>query len=272
MKTSVVISALLSFVALAASTSALALQPGDPRPSVPPLVKVGQSDFQRAETLFWNGEFDHAAKIAVSVGSPPGFALAARATLAHAEFSRPHHDRLALYREAEAHAARAMVLDPNYAEAYRYRAMALGYIGLTLSPLEAYAEGLADEAILLINRALVLEPADPWVYAILGAWHAEIVAAAGPFFARTLFDASEGQAHWAFKKAISLEPRNLVVHYQYALILDRLAEEENDSVMIERLKSVVRLQASNKLEELVQQQANAMLARVMAAKGPHKPS
>lgn len=175
-----------------------------------------------ARYLYEAGDFAMAAEMASGLETAPGLTLAARAMLAFAATRAAAADSDAAFRRAEALARAAIARDDAYAEAYRLRVVALGHIARAGSPMAAFLDGYPNRARALIDRALALEPESPWVHVVLGAWHAEIVAAAGPGLAEVLYGASAGAARAAFERAIAIDPRNPVLHFEYASALVRL--------------------------------------------------
>ncbi len=208
---------------------------------------------RRAERLFDGGDFIAAARIAESVPSVRGQTLAARATLAVADYAAVPADRLGVYGEAARLARNAIEYDAGKAEAYRYLVIALGHIARSRSPLEAFLEGYADEGRRLIDLAMTLEPESPWTYALLGAWHAEIVAAAGSVLADYLFEASADQAVAAFETAIRLEPDNPILRFEYGLALVRLGGSDADAAAAarEQFTAAVKMIPRNAVETIV---------------------
>ena len=218
-----------------------------------------EDDLKRAERLFTAGHFEAAARIAESLPSAKGQTLAARAMLAHAAYSTPAAERLERYREAARLARTAIDFDAEKAEAYRYLVIALGHVARGGSPLTAFLEGYAGEARGLIDRALALEPDNPWVHAVLGAWHAEIVAAAGAALANVLYDASAEQAMVAFKTAIRMEPGNPVLHFEYAQALVRLGGSGTDTLARDQLATAAGTTPRDAVETIVTTRARRAL-------------
>jgi len=216
-------------------------------------------ELRRAERLYETGEFIAAARIAESVPSARGQTLAARATLAVADFTAPPADRPGLYDKAARLARTAIDYDTQKAEAYRYLAIALGHIARTLTPLEAFFEGYADEGRRLIDQAMTLEPDSPWTYALLGAWHAEIVAAAGATLADFLYDASAEKAVAAFETAVRLQPENPILHFEYAQALIRLGGSGSGAAASIQLAIAAASSPQNAAEMIVTARARRAL-------------
>jgi tetratricopeptide (TPR) repeat protein len=246
---------ILASVAMAATSSA-----------APP-----DQELRRAEGLYKTGDFRAAARIAESVPSVRGQTLAARATLAVADYATAPADRPVLYGKAARLARTAIEYDPQKAEAYRYLVIALGHIARTRTPLEAFFEGYADEGRRLIDRAMMLEPESPWGYAVLGAWHTEVVAVAGAALAKFLYDASAERAKVAFETAIRLEPDNPVLRFEYAQALVRLGGPGSAAAARNQWAAAAEMTPRDAVETIVTSRARRALEAGSAEIGEKAP-
>jgi hypothetical protein len=167
--------------------------------------------------LYLAGDFARAEAAGVAQNDAQGLAIAARSVLADDMMrEQPCLDCLL---HAEDLSRRAIASDPKQPEGHIYLAAAIGYRARIIGNLAAQTEGLAAKAKRELDTALADDPSNPWALAAIGSWHIEIVRTAGPTLARWLFGArfATGQGYYA--KALALAPANLVLHYQYSLVL-----------------------------------------------------
>ena len=221
--------------------------------SSPLRAEPDERHLEAAATLFHQGRYEAAAREAEDSGLAAGLAFAARATLASATVGKYVAPPFALYERAEALARRAIALDSGNAEAYRLLAIALGEIARRESPLTAFANGYASEARALIRQAMALEPRSPWVHAVLGGWHTEIVAAAGPTLARSLYGATVDEAVAAFDRAVELAPENVILRFEKARALARL--DRPDEELAAALADAVERAANGAFERTMRDRA-----------------
>jgi predicted Zn-dependent protease len=80
-------------------------------------------------------------------------------------------------------------------------------------------KGYAEQARENLDDVIAVEPNNPWALAGLGGWNIEIVRSAGETLARWTYGASLKTGHEYFAKAFAADPNNLVLRYQYALVL-----------------------------------------------------
>jgi len=179
----------------------------------------------RAKMAFDEGKFQEAAKLARRASSPDGYAFAARAGLVYADFLAPPKERLEIVRRAEEDARRAIALAPELAEGRLQLAIALGFRGRLEGYLTAHIDGLANEARTHLDYVVAREPDNPWVHALLGGWHLEIVQAGG-LLGRTLYGAGVEAGIAEYAHALTLVPGELVVTFQCALQLTALGDGE----------------------------------------------
>lgn len=216
-------------------------------------------NYLRALQLYTKGKYRDAARLAQGTGSSRGLALAARATLAHSTLLDEENTRLPVIRQAESLARAAIKKDRTNAEAYRLLAICLGEIARTKPAIENFLDGSASEAKAAIDRAMALDPQSPWAHAVLGGWHAEIVAIAGPILARDILGASREAAISAFETATALEPDNPVLHYEYALALRRMGYTEDKPLLCRQLDAAASLPGRDAFERAITEDARGKL-------------
>jgi len=219
--------------------------------SQPLPVTEHSESYVRALQLYTDGRYREAARRAEATRSSSGLALAARATLAHALTLDTDETRLSGVRHAANLARTAIHANRRNAEAYRLLAICLGHIARAKPTIENLLDGSPSDAKAAIDRALALEPHSPWGHAVLGGWHAEIVAIAGPIIARQMFGASRYEAKTEFETAIALESRNPVLHYEYAMALQRMDYAEDKRLLCWHYDAAASLPGRDALERTI---------------------
>tara|TARA_R110002073_G_scaffold63770_6_gene159833 strand:- start:1796 stop:2641 length:846 start_codon:yes stop_codon:yes gene_type:complete len=185
---------------------------------------AASSDLATARAIFASGDFPRAAEEARSTNTAEGLALAARAGLVHANLVAAPQDRLKFIEQAEEDAGAAIAAEPDFAEGHLQLAVALGIKARLEGRLMAYTEGYADEGRAHLEYVAVREPDNPWMQALLGAWHLEI-SEVGGFLGRTIYGADIDAGIAAYDRALALRPDDLVIVYQGALQLAALGDE-----------------------------------------------
>jgi len=216
-----------------------------------------------ARAAFVAGDYDGAAALAADIGERDGnaaaYAFAARAVLAKASFLPIGTDRLDATLRGKDYSRQAITLDPDNVEGHLQLAVALGYEGRAMGKAEAHGAGLADTAREHIDRAMSLNPRDPFAHGVLGAWHLEIVARAGGFFGGMMYGADEDDGIAAFETARRLAPDDPLFDYQYALCLLALDVADNADTARTVLQDQLRVEASSALEARMAQEAQGLL-------------
>lgn len=185
-----------------------------------PLCTVAQAHgMEEALKLYHQGDFAAAALQGKNMGNAEGWALAARALLVEAAYRAPEADRMRLLGDAEAAARTALAKNPDNVEAMLHLVIALGYRARIEGLMSARREGLAEEGEALIDRAIELEPDNPWAYSMRGGWNGEIISSAGSFLGGLFYGASMKNCRVAFDKAMMLAPDTPVIPVEYAKIL-----------------------------------------------------
>ncbi|MGH6828459.1 MAG: hypothetical protein ACREFW_06090 [Rhizomicrobium sp.] len=189
--------------------------------------------------LYAQGRYQEAMDRGEAGGTGAGMAIAARAALADAMMAPS--PCLPCLRRGEKDARRAITLDPRLADGHVWLAASLGYEARIQGVVWASLRDAPDEAKIELERALALDPVNPYALAALGGWHTEVVRVAGRYLARRLFDASSEQAVALFDHAVRADPRNVAVHYQIALALAGL----NQAAYRTRVKSELEAAAAD---------------------------
>jgi len=210
-----------------------------------------------AETALHDGDYQRAAQLGRAAGTARGSVTAALAELAQGEFLVPGEDRLRVFADAEQDARHALSLDAGEVDGHLALAVALGFIGRQEGYLTAHFEGRAHDARQQIDIALALEPRNPWANALFGGWNLEIVsdggAIGGEIYGATLADGTA-----AYTRALTLDPGNSQIAYQYALELLALGGEAQRDAAKRLLAGIVTHSPADALDALIRNRAIAM--------------
>lgn len=218
--------------------------------------------FEEAERLFVEGDFRAAANAAAELDTVEGLALAARATLAHMDFTAAPDERSEAARLAERFAREALAKNADHVEALLHLSIAIGHKARERGAVVAHFQGLAIEGRSYLDRAIALDPDNSWSYGMLGAWHMEIVRHAGNGLAELFYDADSGEGIAAFEQAFGLDPDNLLLNEEFAIALLALDAENYAERAAGHLRKALRLAPRDRLEELAQARAGAALAAI----------
>ncbi len=219
-----------------------------------------------AARLYASGDFLAAADAADDLASPGNFTLAARALLAACVIGGARGQIGELLDRAERMAGEALSLDSGAVDARLQLALVYGMRGRRASLAEAFARGYAPRGRRLINQALALAPGDARPYALLGAWHLEVLrrgGAAGAFAYGARF--ADGAA--AFEQALTLAPDDLMIPLQYAIALIELDARAHAERAGQLLALTDTIPARDAFERHALGVAVA-LARTLAEQGP----
>jgi tetratricopeptide (TPR) repeat protein len=170
------------------------------------------------------GRYADAARIAAAAETAPALAFAARALIADA-ITRPDGLCADCLRQAETLAKRASAIDPRNVEAHLQEAVALGFLGRSMGVFAARRQGLAERVREQLDKALAIDPGNPWAKASLGAWNLEIVSHAGSLLANLLYGAKESVGLELYRSALRELPEEALLHYQFALTLLALDQD-----------------------------------------------
>ena len=207
----------LAFVAFAVTFGCLAMAPG-----------AAAASFEEARSAFTEGRFEEAARIAETLDTSSGQALAARALAIHAYYILEEDDdtREPLLLRSIGLAKRAVEIDPDNADAHIMLAATLGRHAQVISSLEASNRGYAEKIREAAETALGIDPDLVTALLTLGRWHSELIGVMGSFLARTLYGAREEEALAFLERAFELAPESKDVALEYALGLLMLDDDE----------------------------------------------
>lgn len=227
----------------------LTLFAGELAAMVPPVALA------RTAALFTAGRFLEAVEAGRHLGTPEALALAARASACRATHLATASARLEGFRDTARLARAALSRDPANREARLQLVIALGYLARAETAIDAHLAGYADEARRHLEVAIERGSVTPWAWAVLGAWHAEIISRAGPALGRSLYGANARSAVVNFERAVRAEPTNLIIHYEFARALMRLDPAENAARARKQLNLATALSPRNACERLFLRQA-----------------
>ncbi len=213
------------------------------------------------QAAFDGGRFLEAADFGEAEATSASLAMAAESLALHGYYLAAEDDKKALFSRAVALAERAVAQDANNPEAHLQHSHAMGRYAQTISVVDALSEGYAELTRGAINKALALDPNMVPALLSLGAWHAEIVSAAGSLMARMFYDADEEQSLTAFEKAYALAPERNGVNLEYAIGLTLLDDDYCPRVW-DLLTAAMTLPVEDAYESIVVDQAKMRLAEL----------
>jgi len=161
---------------------------------------------------------------------------------------------------AEALARASIARDPKRPEAYVYLAASLGYQGRILGLVRARLNRFPEQAKEALDTSLKNAPNDPWSLAAMGGWNVEVVRNGGSFLANMLYGAKADVGIALFRKAIAVDPGNLVLHQQFAISLSGYDLEGHENDIRTALNAALRAKPRTEYERTIQGRAGALLA------------
>ncbi len=218
-------------------------------------------DIHTATKLMQNGKFLEASEIAADVGGSEGFTLAARALAIHGYEIANDSEKQNHFKRAIAYAEKAVELDPNSSAASLEVSHTLGRYAQTIGVAEALTGGFAEKTKTAMDRAVQLDPENFKAHLSIGSWNAEIVAAAG-FMAKMLYGATEENALAAYQRALELQPSSGLAHFEYAMGLLRLSDDNISLASNHLEKALSRLGTEDAYAQIIRQKALRALSEL----------
>jgi tetratricopeptide (TPR) repeat protein len=209
-----------------------------------------------AAQLYAAGKYQQAEAAGATENNAEGLTYAARAILAHETMGAPCLDCL---KRAEGYARRAVAADPNYPDAHTYLAATLGYQGRIVGLVQARIDNYPEEAKENIDAALKADPNNGRALAALGGWNIEVVRAGGDTMAKMIYGASLEAGQHDFERAFAASPDNLVLRYQYALVLGGYGPERFRDTILDALKHAIAGKAATTFDAFEQNRARELL-------------
>lgn len=227
-----------------------------------PGAVASAADLDAALAAYRQGDFARAAELARATGSAQGFALAARAELAHSDLIVVPGERGDGLERAERWARRAIELDPSVDEGHLQLAVALGMIGRERGVVPAHFDGYADEARAHLDLVLARKPGSAWANALLGGWHLEIVYGGG-MVGEILYDADAAEGVARYRRALAIGPDNDLIAFQFALQL--LAVYRDDPEFTDEARRLLNRLLDKTPQDAVERLTRDRAARLLSA-------
>jgi tetratricopeptide (TPR) repeat protein len=219
-------------------------------------LAVSSAHADTAKHLYEIGKYPQAEAVGALENTAEGLTYAARAILAHETMSGPCLDCL---KRAEGFARKAIAADPNYPDAHTYLAASLGYQGRIVGLIEARLNNYPEEAKANIDAALKADPNNGRALAALGGWNIEVVRAGGETMAKMIYSASLEAGQNDFAKAFAASPDNLVLRYQYALVLGGYDPERFHDTIADSLARAIAGKPATAFDAFEQSRARELL-------------
>ena len=126
---------------------------------------------------------------------------------------------------------------------------------------EALTGGFAEKTKTAMDRAVQLDPENFKAHLSIGSWNAEIVAAAG-FMAKMLYGATEENALVAYQRALELKPDSGLAHFEYAMGLLRLSDDNIGLASNHLQKALSKLGTEDAYAQIIRQKAIRALSEL----------
>lgn len=219
-------------------------------------LMAGAANAQTAKQFYIAGKYEQAETAGAAENTPESLTYAARAVLAHETMAAPCLDCL---KRAEGFARKAVAADPNYPDAHTYLAASLGYQGRIVGMIKARLESLPEEAKDNIDAALKADPNNARALAALGGWNIEVVRAGGDTMAKMIYGASVDEGQKDFARAFAAAPDNLVLRFQYALVLSGYDPVRFHDAIVDNLNHALAGKPKDAFDVFEQARARALL-------------
>lgn len=217
-----------------------------------------------AYQLYRAGKYADAMKEGSSENSARGYALAAAAAIGDAAEHIP--PCLPCVQRAEDYAKKAIAADPKQAEGYIFYAVALGLDSHIIGSMSAMNKGYASLSKKEIDKAVELAPNNGRALSTLGGWNLEVVRAAGSWIASMSYGASADKGIAAFEKGIAADPKDVVLHYQFALSMAGLDADKYHDQILKQLTDATNGTPGSAYDALSQKRAAELLDLLKAGK------
>lgn len=227
------------------------------------VVSAAEDPYATALALYKTGDYEAAVAAAGHIGSAEGHALAARALLAKAAADVPYGQRLGVLKAAEAEADAAITANVRVIEGHLQKLIAFGY----LSRMPGFGIGDIAAARIsrqILDRALDIEPDNPWALASLGGWNLEIAKRAPLGVGRLMFGATRAKGIKAYERALWVAPDNVVIRYEYGLALLWLDSDADRPRAAAVLSGAIALKTDDAYGRFLQHRAGRLLALLSA--------
>ena len=217
-----------------------------------------------AYQLYRAGKYADAMKAGSSENTARGFALAAAAAIGDAAEHIP--PCLPCVQQAEDYAKKAIAADPKQAEGYIFYAVALGLDSHIIGTMSALNKGYGSLSKKEIDKAIELAPNNARALGTLGGWNLEVVRGAGSLLASMTYGASADKGIDDFNKALATDPKDIVLHYQFALSMAGLDADEYHDQILKQLTAAAAGTPDTAYDALSQKRAAELLDLLKAGK------
>ena len=215
-----------------------------------------------ALALFTVGKYAAAEKAGVAEGDAQGYAIATRSVLAD---EMMHTPCLECLQRAEAYARQAIAADPKYPEGHIYLA-----VGVRLRSSHHRHHRSALQRLCRGSRGKISTTCLPSIRTMPGRWRdwaAGTSKSCAPRAIRWrdgLYGASVKTGREYFAKAFAVDPDNLVLRYQYALVLGAYDPETYRKEIEETLARAAAGTPHSEFDKFEQARARALLEAIKA--------
>lgn len=207
--------------------------------------------------LWRDGKYDQAIQVGEATNTPEGLSVAARAALSDMMMRIP--PCLDCVHRAEDLARKAIAADPKAPLPHVYLAVSLGYEARIVGMMEAQRQGISDTVKKALDTAIADDPKNSFAIATLGGWNIDVVRIAGSFLAGLTYGANMGDGIAKYTQAISLDPNDLVIRYQYALSLASCDADKYHDVIVDQLSRATQIKPGSVYESVSQKRASDLL-------------
>ncbi len=175
--------------------------------------QASKNETNELQSLFDKGAYQDIIALSQQNPAAENLVMASRAANTIAYFSTQDKAARKASKKAYQFALDALQKNPTLVEAHVQAAISDAIIGGRISPFRAFMKGYAKRSRRSLDRALSLNPDDPWALSTSGAWHLEVKRAGGA----RLYNADEGIGYAQFVKAREHLPQNISIAYEMAL-------------------------------------------------------
>ena len=208
--------------------------------------------------LFEEGAYEAAVDQALVIGGAENLALAARALNAKAYLDSEDKTAKRTVKRAAKLADEAVETDPALVEGYLQGAIAMAQRGSRISAVRAFFLGLGGGARDRLDKALELEPENPWALSTSAGWHLGVAARAGD--GRFGADAQTGYEQFAAARAG--DPENISIAYEAGLRILAFGNDDWRESAIASLQDATVAPPLTSFDEALQVRAAALLEAI----------
>ncbi len=199
------------------------------------------------------GHFEQAVQAGQEIGTPGALATAAEALNAKLMLGLARHGKKTA-KQAMKLAEAALKLKPDHKKARLQYAIALGFYGRHVSSFTAWRKNLPPKIWAAAERAEAVDPDNPQIDALKGAWHLNMLIKAGSFNVEKKYGANRDKGVAYFKKALTRSPNDLVILSNYLMLLYVLEPETGPDIKTQIETHILPQTPRNEIERRLQAQ------------------